>query len=173
MRYVSVDIEADGPIPGPYSMISLGAVVVEPPFDDSFYCTIRPISEFYIESALAVSGFTREETMEFNTPEVEIARFNAWVKDVKLRKEGRPEFIADNNGFDWQFVNWYLHTYEQENPFGWSSHNLNDLFKGVKRNMRAKFKKYRITKHSHNALDDAKGNAEAAYTILTKYGLLK
>jgi hypothetical protein len=30
MPYVIVDIEADGPIPGDYSMISLGAVVVEP-----------------------------------------------------------------------------------------------------------------------------------------------
>jgi len=172
MIFVSVDVEADGPIPGKFSMISLGAVAVEPPFDDSFYCTIKPISDEYRQEALAVTGFTREETMKFNTAAVEIARFNAWLKDLKLRK-GQPMFIADNNGFDWQFVNYYLHFFEDENPFGWSSHNLNSLFKGIERDMKAKFKKYRVTKHSHNALDDAKGNAEATYTILTKYGLIK
>jgi len=30
MSYIMMDIEADGPIPGDYSMISLGAVLVEP-----------------------------------------------------------------------------------------------------------------------------------------------
>ena len=30
MSYVMGDIEADGPIPGDYSMVSLGAVIVEP-----------------------------------------------------------------------------------------------------------------------------------------------
>jgi hypothetical protein len=29
--YVAVDVEADGPIPGPYSMISLGMAVVGRP----------------------------------------------------------------------------------------------------------------------------------------------
>ena len=172
MIFVSVDIEADGPIPGKYSMISLGAVAVKPPFEDNFYCEIQPTSNEYVPSALEVSGFTREETMKFNTPEVEMARFNAWLKDLKLR-ESYPVFIADNNGFDWQFVNYYLHFYEGENPFGYSSWNLNSLYKGLERNMRAKFKKYRITKHTHNALQDAIGNAEAIHTILTKYEFLK
>ena len=86
MIFVSVDVEADGPIPGKFSMISLGAVVAEPPFDDSFYCTIKPISDEYRQGALAVSGFTREETMKFNSPEIEIPRFHAWLEDLKLRK---------------------------------------------------------------------------------------
>lgn len=30
MSYVMVDIEADGPIPGDYSMVCFGAVIVEP-----------------------------------------------------------------------------------------------------------------------------------------------
>jgi hypothetical protein len=29
--YFSVDVEADGPIPGPYSMLSVGVAVGEPP----------------------------------------------------------------------------------------------------------------------------------------------
>jgi DNA polymerase III epsilon subunit-like protein len=172
MNFVSVDVESDGPIPGKYSMISLGAVVCTPPFNDSFYCTIRPVTDEYIPEALAVSGFTREETLKFNTPEVEIARFNEWLKDLKLRK-GYQVFIADNNGFDWSFTNYYLHYYTGENPFGYSSWNLNSFYKGIEKDYRAKFKKYRVTKHTHNALDDAIGNAEALHTILTKHGFEK
>ena len=37
MTYVMVDIEADGPIPGDYSMVCLGAVVVEPALERTFY----------------------------------------------------------------------------------------------------------------------------------------
>ncbi len=43
MPYVSVDIEADGPIPGDYSMISFGAVVVEPALGRTFGARLRPI----------------------------------------------------------------------------------------------------------------------------------
>ena len=26
-------------------------------------------------------------------------------------------FISDNNGFDWQFINWYFHHFTGSNPF--------------------------------------------------------
>ena len=44
MTYVMVDMEADGPIPGDYSMICFGAVIVEPGLDRTFYGRLRPIS---------------------------------------------------------------------------------------------------------------------------------
>lgn len=169
LNFVSVDIEADGPIPGPYSMISFGAVVATPPFDDNFYCELKPISDIYIPEALEVTGFTREQTLEFPKAEVQMVRFEAWLNDLKVRK-GSPVFIADNNGFDWQFINYYFHKFVGRNPFGYSSWNLNSFYKGLERNIRAKFKQFRITKHTHNALDDAKGNAEALHKILTTYG---
>jgi hypothetical protein len=37
MSYFMVDVEADGPIPGRYSMISFGAIVVEPGLQRTFY----------------------------------------------------------------------------------------------------------------------------------------
>ncbi|HKD36799.1 MAG TPA: hypothetical protein VKB78_08355 [Pirellulales bacterium] len=61
-----VDVEADGPIPGDYSMVSFGAIVVEPALDKAFYGKLKPISEKWIPEALEVSGFTREETMFVN-----------------------------------------------------------------------------------------------------------
>ena len=52
MSYFMVDVESDGPIPGPYSMVSFGAVIVRPGLDLSFYGQVKPISEsqpFYTE----------------------------------------------------------------------------------------------------------------------------
>ncbi len=42
----------------------------------------------------------------------------------------RPFFIADNNGFDWQFINWYFHHFCQKNPFGHTSSNLGSFSYG-------------------------------------------
>jgi hypothetical protein len=55
MPYMMVDIEADGPIPGDYSMISFGAIVVEPTLDRVFSARLKPISETWLPEALAVS----------------------------------------------------------------------------------------------------------------------
>jgi len=43
MSYIMIDVESDGPIPGDYSMISFGAVLVNESLDTSFYGTLRPI----------------------------------------------------------------------------------------------------------------------------------
>lgn len=44
MPFIMVDVEADGPYPGDYSMICFGAVVVEPALDRTFYGRLRPVS---------------------------------------------------------------------------------------------------------------------------------
>jgi hypothetical protein len=75
MSYIMVDIEADGPIPGDYSMVCFGAVVVEPGLERMFYGELRPISDRFIPEALAVSGFTREQVMTFPEPEPKLDFF--------------------------------------------------------------------------------------------------
>jgi DNA polymerase III epsilon subunit-like protein len=159
MTYIMVDIEADGPIPGDYSMIAIGAIVVSESLDETFYGLLKPISPLWVPEALAVSGFNREQTLEFPEAENVMRLFSNWVS--AQANAWRPIFVSDNNGFDWQFVNWYFHHFIRTNPFGWSSTHLGSLYKGMERNMRASFKKLRKTKHTHNALDDARGNAEA------------
>ena len=54
-----VDIEADGPIPGDFSMILIGAIVVDKQLDKTFYGQLQPISDRYVPAALAISGFTK------------------------------------------------------------------------------------------------------------------
>jgi hypothetical protein len=168
MTYIMVDIESDGPIPGDYSMVCFGAIVVEPSLDRTFYGRLNPISEKWIPDALAVSGFTREETLAFDDPRTVMQQFADWIRMVS---HGQPMFIFDNNGFDWQFINWYFHRFLGENPFGFSSTNLGSLYKGLVKDMHLNFKHLRKTKHTHNPVDDAKGNAEALLQIKEKYGL--
>ncbi len=161
MSWIMVDVEADGPIPGKYSMISLGAVLVEDVPTEKLQCfktDICPISGDYIPAALAISGYRREETLRFTPPVVAMENFEAWV--LKMSKD-RPMFISDNNGFDWMFVCWYFHYFLGRNPFGHSSTNLGSLYKGMVRDMRKNFKHLRKTKHTHDPVDDCKGNVEA------------
>lgn len=165
MSYFSVDIEADGPVPHLYSMVSFGAVLIDNngKFDKTFFGKIKPISDKWIPEALAVSGYSREETLEFDDPAIVMSNFADWVKK---HTEGRPIFIADNNGFDWQFINYYFHAFVGNNPFGFSSTNLGSIYKGIVKDSFKNFKHLRKTAHTHNPVDDAKGNAEAFYHIV-------
>ena len=163
-----VDIESDGPIPGDYSMICFGAVLVDSALDKTFYGKLRPVSERFIPDALAVSGFTREEALTFEDPGIVMQNFKTWINKVS---KDRPIFISDNNGFDWMFVCWYFHHFLGENPFGFSSQNLGSLYKGVVKDTFKTFKHLRQTKHTHNPVDDAKGNAEALLRIKEEFAL--
>ncbi len=168
MTYIMVDIEADGPIPSDYSMICFGAVVVEPSLSKTFYGQLKPISERWIPEALAVSGFSRAQTLAFPEPIDTMQQFADWLTQHASK---RPLFISDNNGFDWQFINWYFHHFLGHNPFGFSSTNLGSLYKGIMRDTFQNFKHLRQTKHTHHPVDDAKGNAEALLSLKAEYGL--
>lgn len=165
------DVEADGPCPGLFSMVSFGAVIVEDGLSRTFYGQCRPISQDWVPEALAVSGHSREETMDFPDPEQTMLEFGTWIRDNAGTRKSRgqvvpnAQFIADNNGFDWQFINYYFHKYLGSNPFGFSSQNLGSLFKGFNKDMFSRWKHLRKTKHTHHPVMDAKGNAEALLTL--------
>jgi len=167
-QYIVVDVEADGPIPGDYSMVCFGAVL-QKDTSKTFFGKLQPISENYIPEALAVSGYTRDETLDFPDPVLTMQEFETWI--LSVTEGGRPVFIADNNGFDWQFINWYFHHFLKRNPFGHSSSNINSLYHGVVRSTFKSFKHLRKTKHTHNPLDDALGNTEALNAIIAKYNV--
>ncbi len=166
-RDVIVDVESDGPCPGMHSMICFGAVIVEPGFQRSFYAQLKPISDIYIPEALAVSGFTREETLKFPDPRDAMQNFEIWLqKNIN----GRPILWSDNNGYDAAFINYYAWNQIGRNPFGWSSANVGSFYKGMRGDVHATFKHLRETKHTHHPVDDAKGNAEA---LLKMFNMIK
>lgn len=168
MGYIMVDIESDGPIPGDYSMLSFGAILVDDALDKTFYGRLKPISDRFNPEALSISGHSRAEALSFDDPKQVMTDFAAWIEKTSL---DRPVFISDNNGFDWMFICWYFHHFLGTNPFGHSSYNLGSLYKGMVKDTYKTFKHLRKTEHTHHPVDDAKGNAEALLIMKRELGL--
>ena len=164
MSLIVVDIESDGAIPHKYSMVCFGAVVVEPNLSKTFYGKTRPISDEFDAQALAISGFSREEHLTFDEPREVMLKFKDWINE---NVNGSAIFISDNLAFDWQWINYYFHYFVGKNPFGFSGRRIGDLYSGLEKDFFAgsKWKKFRQTKHTHNPVDDALGNAEALLKI--------
>ena len=167
MSYIVVDVEADGNLLGLNSMVCFGAVLIdkEGKLDQTFYGKTAPISDYFDPEALAISGFSREEHLKFDNPLEVMTNFKLWIEE---HSNGKPILLSDNNGFDASWINWYFIKYLGENPFGWSSRRIGDMFAGFMNNSHYKWKQHRITKHTHNPVDDAKGNAEALLWLKNK-----
>lgn len=168
MSFFVVDVESDGPIPGDYSMHRFAAVRVDEackhyPGRDvvGFVGKLKPISDAFDQEALDATGYTRDQIMdEGRDPEKVMREFVVWLNKNSY---GHPVFISDNNGFDWMFMCWYLHHFTGENPFGFSSRRIGDIYAGLvgDAGQASKWKRFRRTEHDHNPLNDAVGNAQA------------
>jgi hypothetical protein len=115
--YFSADVETDGPIPGPFSMLSFGLVVagtfdgetfVRPAhYDQSFYRELRPISDEFQVDALRVNGLDRDRLQREGTlPAVAMNEAAQWVRESV--GDGRPVLVAYPLSFDWSFLYWYF-----------------------------------------------------------------
>lgn len=159
MSFIVVDVESDGQNFRKNSMVCFGAVIVEPSLSKTFYGKVRPTTNIWEPEALAISGFSREEHLTFDDPFEVMPRFAKWIKENSI---DIPILISDNNGYDAGWINLYFQEYNDgENPFGWSSRRIGDLYCGMKMDSRSQWKHLRKTQHTHNPVDDAKGNAEA------------
>lgn len=164
---VSVDIEADGPVPGKYSMLSLGACVVDRP-ETTFYATLRPVTDSFDPDALKVSGLDRGKLDESgDEPGEAMRRFGDWVTE-STKGGGPPVFVGFNAPFDWSFVNYYFHRYADGNPFGHSALDIKSYyFAALKKTQWSQAAKINLEPslasdqpHTHNALDDAVEQAD-------------
>src|SRR5438876_519229 len=127
--YISVDIEASGPIPGKYSMLALGACVVGNS-EQRFYVEIAPISEAYVPEAMNIVGHSLNHYSKVGVdPKEGMKSFAAWVK--KISDKATPVFVGFNATFDWSFVNWYFHSFLGENPFGISGIDVKAYYMGM------------------------------------------
>ena len=196
--YFSVDIEADGTIPGPYSMSSFGAVAcamrddqehrkwqVSPlDIDDpqnSFYSELQPISNSSIPAAARVSGLSRDHLIENGTlPRVAMKSFDNWVSSTTERLGGqgaRAVFVAYPLAYDWMWVYWYLINFAGHSPFGHSTTlDIKTLLATKTSKLIRKTGKRTIPKrlrstrpHTHNALDDAKEQGELFVNIVNDW----
>ena len=172
--YVACDVEAEGPIPGPYSMLSLGMSATGKP-DLDFYSEIRPISDQFVPQAVAVSGLDRQRLVrEAPPPEAAMADAARWVNG--LRKIGRPVFLAAPAVWDGMFVHWYFVRFTGKSPFGMtgSGVDLRSYWMGLKGCEWSATRKGAIKHalglkdlpHTHHAGEDARELADVFEAVL-------
>ena len=84
--YVSVDVETSGPIPGEYSLLSIGACSVLQP-RSSFYVELKPINDHVTEEAISIHRLSMERLAEGGEePGEAISRFADWLAEQAPRR---------------------------------------------------------------------------------------
>ncbi len=163
--YISVDVETAGPVPSLYSMLSIGACLVDDP-ECGFYVEIVPEHQAVSPGALDVTGLTMEElTATGATPAAAMERFAAWIEQVTPAGQ-TPIFVGFNAPFDWMFVADYFHRHLGHNPFGHVALDTKAYFMGKFGTAFADSSMSRLSPRylagkplSHNALSDAEDQA--------------
>jgi ribonuclease T len=164
--FISIDVETAGPNPTEYSLLSIGACVVDDP-DTAFYVELKPVSEAVDAEAIAVSGLSIERLRtEGVDPAEAMRRFDEWI--AHATPPGRtPVFTAFNAPFDWMFVDTYFRRFIGRNPFGHSALDIKAYHMGLvgsswaDTSMSALSPLYLDGRDlSHNALGDARDQAE-------------
>jgi DNA polymerase III epsilon subunit-like protein len=164
--FVSVDIEASGPIPGEYSMLTIGACLVDDPAV-TFAASLKPLSRNADRKALEVTGLSMDRLLaEGEEPEAAMKRLAAWLGAV-VGLDGIPVFVGFNAAFDWSFVNYYFHRFCGSNPFGFAALDIKSLYMGATgcaweetKSSRMREALRPLSKGDHNALHDAVYQAE-------------
>lgn len=181
--YVSVDVETDGPIPGPCSMLSIGAAAYDA------HGALLGTFEANLETLPGASGDPKTLEWWRTQPEAwaacrrELRDPGDAMADLTRFLEalpGSPVFVAYPAGFDFTFVYWYLVRFTGKSPFGHSALDLKTLAmaamrrpfrEAVKRNMpRGWFSPTR--RHTHVALDDALEQGELFFAVARALELL-
>jgi hypothetical protein len=115
--YFSADVETDGPIPGPFSILSF-ALVFAGKFDgtrftapkdhkQSFYRELKPISNDFQLEALKVNGLDRDRLLrEGESPEKAMTEAAHWI--THLGGAAKPILVAYPLSFDWSWLYWYF-----------------------------------------------------------------
>lgn len=168
--FVSIDIEAGGPILGDYSMSSLGACLIENPETD-FYLELKPISEKFDPETASISGLDRNNLI-LNGIDAQIAmqQFADWI-ETYYGTDAKPIFVGFNVPYDWMFVHWYFEHFlgPYKDPFGFSGWDIKAYYAGVAKKRfwadtsMKKMKEFLpidLPPLTHNALDDARQQAK-------------
>lgn len=164
--FVSVDVETSGPIPGEYSLLSIGACSVFYP-DNGFIVEIKPITDKFDAKALEVTGLSMKDlTQRGLDPTAAMKAFSDWL--AMLAHPGETLVLVGFNApFDWSFVNYYFHRFMGENPFGFTALDIKSLYMGATHCSWRDTRSSKIAEYlkpnlsgTHEALQDARYQAE-------------
>jgi DNA polymerase III alpha subunit (gram-positive type) len=174
--YFSCDIESDGPIPGKFSMLSLGSAAfkADGTMLGTFSVNLQTLPEasqdlntmlFWEDNKLAYDA-TRQNIIE---PKLAMEQFSNWVNNFNCS----PVFVGYPASFDFLFVYWYLISFIGESPFGFSALDIKTYAmsllktkfrKTTKKNMPARL--FSKSPHTHIAVDDAIEQGELFINML-------
>ncbi len=169
--FISVDVETAGPTPARYSMLSIGACVVDRP-EQGFYVEIAPVTPDALDAALAVSGLSMDQLAVTGLPPAEaMAKFADWVGEV-VPSGASAVFVGFNAAFDWMFVADYFERFHHRNPFGHAALDIKSYAMGIHGSTWAQTSMRHLAPAflggralSHNALADARDQAELFLAI--------
>jgi hypothetical protein len=176
--YVSTDVEADGPIPGPHSLLS---------FASAAYTDRKQLVGTFSANLEVLPGAAGDpKTMawwgtqpqawaacrqDLRDPAEAMPAYVAWLKGLP----GKPVFVGYPAAYDFLFVYWYLMRFAGESPFSHSALDIKSYAMAVlgcgyrdatKRNMPKGW--FDPIPHTHVALDDAKGQGALFCNLLAE-----
>lgn len=156
-NYIFVDVEARGTSPVNGTMTEFGCV--------------------HEKSRKTFHGVLYEGTPDPENPAIpligkEIAtsaevawKLIQWLEEVGGKE--RPVFVSDNPAYDFMWIAGMFDSCSITNPFGHSGRRISDFWAGLNHNWgeTQSWKRFRVTKHDHNPVNDAMGNVEAFQKI--------
>jgi hypothetical protein len=175
--YISIDVEADGPIPGLNSMLQFGAAA----FDLDGEEPRKPLDTFEVNLALLPGADVSQSTMawwdwqgdsyaktrtDLQTPQEAMKGFLKWLDTLP----GKPTIVGYPVTYDFMFVYWYTMAFAglpdgDRCPFGFQGLDIKTLaaekmgvpFRDAHKGRMPKRWFEGAPKHTHDGLDDAIG----------------
>ena len=163
--YVSTDVEADGPIPGPHSMLSFAsaAYTEDKQLIATYSANLETLPGAAPHPVQAAWWKTQPDAwaacrLDPRAPRQALVEYVKWVEALP----GKPVFVAFPAGFDFTFMFWYMMRFAERCPFSWSALDIKTLAFAITGQPYRKCIKPRFPKdwfddlpHTHVALDDA------------------
>lgn len=171
--FICVDIETAGPNPTEFSMLSIGAALIEDP-DNSFYIELQPFNGNAEAESSRIHGLSIMQLLDKGIePKAAMEQFANWVSEFSAGR--KPVFVAFNAPFDWMFVNDYFHSYLDRNPFGHRALDIKAVYMGMHGVDWEETTYDKVSRHyrlpqalSHNAERDARQGAELFAAMLAE-----
>lgn len=187
--FISADVETDGPIPGNYSMLSF-AFVYAGSFDGTYYDRpvhwepslyreLKPISTCFQQEAIAVNGLNRDRLLvEGTDPAQAMQEAYDWI--MRISGSAKPVLVAYPLSFDWMWLYWYFMSFcSHGSPFAHSRcYDVKTAYAVKSKSLISKSGRDSLPDslrsrlpHSHNALDDAREQAEVFANLFAWEGV--
>lgn len=184
--YISIDCETDGPAPGLFSMLSLGAVAItlDKHIVGTFSANLLPLPEAEQDLDTMTNFWAKNPTaweaaqVGREEPGQVMVAFSSWLATLRTTYS-EIVFVGHPVSFDQMFVCYYLHRFVGPHFYDWL--DLKSFCMGYKR---TPYKKSGKTywparwfagagRHTHKAIDDATEQANIFVNALRESLALK